>query len=82
MNVDALRELLGEFKSGRATEQEVLDQLRTLPFEDLGFAKVDHHRSLRRGFPEVIYGQGKTTEHIIAISESLLKKKTSLLATR
>jgi NCAIR mutase (PurE)-related protein len=82
MNVDALRELLGEFKSGRATEQEVLDQWRTLPFEDMGFAKVDHPRSLRRGFPEVIYGQGKTTEHIIAISESILKKKTSLLATR
>jgi len=82
MDVETLRELLNDFKSGRVQEDEVLERLRTLPFEDLGFAKVDHHRSLRRGFPEVIYGSGKTVEQIISIAESIAGKKTSLLATR
>ncbi len=82
MNLDALRALLGDFKSGRIGEDEVLEHLRTLPFEDMGFAKVDHHRTLRRGFPEVIYGAGKTVEQILAISRSILGKKTNLLVTR
>jgi NCAIR mutase (PurE)-related protein len=82
MNIDALRELLKDFKSGRVSEDDVLDRLRTLPFEDIGFAKVDHHRSLRRGFPEVIYGAGKTVDQILSISEAILKKKTNLLVTR
>jgi NCAIR mutase (PurE)-related protein len=82
MDVDLLRELLNDFKAGRLGEDAVLDRLRTLPFEDLGFAKVDHHRSLRRGFPEVVYGAGKTVEQIVAISESMVNKKTNLLVTR
>ncbi|HET6348771.1 MAG TPA: nickel pincer cofactor biosynthesis protein LarB [Candidatus Krumholzibacteria bacterium] len=82
MDVETLRELLNDFKAGRLTEDAVLDRLRTLPFEDLGFAKVDHHRPLRRGFPEVVYGAGKTVEQIISISESIVGKKTSLLVTR
>jgi NCAIR mutase (PurE)-related protein len=60
MDVEKLRELLDDFKHGRTSEADVLERLRTLPFEDFGFAKVDHHRSLRRGFPEVVYGAGKT----------------------
>jgi NCAIR mutase (PurE)-related protein len=56
--------------------------LRTLPLEDLGFAKVDHHRSLRRGFPEVVYGAGKTVDQIVSIAESMVAKKTNLLVTR
>ena len=60
----------------------MLERLRTLPFEDLGFAKVDHHRSLRRGFPEVIYGAGKTVEQIVSIAESIVNQKSNLLATR
>jgi pyridinium-3,5-biscarboxylic acid mononucleotide synthase len=82
MDIDRLKELLADFKSGRATEQDVLERLRTLPFEDIGFAKVDHHRSLRRGFPEVIYGSGKTIPQILAISESIVGAGTNLLVTR
>ena len=61
---------------------EVLDQLRDLPYEDLDFAKVDHHRELRKGFPEVIFGQGKTPDQIAAISDSLLRHSDRLLVTR
>ena len=82
MNIEALRELLNDFKAGRLSEEGILERLRTLPFEDLGFAKVDHHRSLRRGFPEVIYGAGKTVDQIVSIAESMVAKKTNLLVTR
>jgi NCAIR mutase (PurE)-related protein len=82
MNIEALRELLNDFKAGRLGEDEILERLRTLPFEDLGFAKVDHHRSLRRGFPEVVYGAGKTVDQIVSIAEAMVNKKTNLLVTR
>ena len=59
-----------------------MERLRNLPFEDLGFACVDHHRQLRRGFPEVIFCPGKTTEQIIRIFESLASKGNNVLATR
>jgi len=59
-----------------------MDKLRHLPFEDLGFARIDHHRQLRRGFPEVIYCPGKTTEQIIRIFGSLAERGNNVLATR
>jgi NCAIR mutase (PurE)-related protein len=59
-----------------------MEKLRHLPFEDLGFARVDHHRQLRRGFPEVIFCPGKTPEQIIRIFESLASKGNNVLATR
>jgi NCAIR mutase (PurE)-related protein len=59
-----------------------MERLRHLPFEDLGFARVDHHRQLRRGFPEVIFCPGKTTEQIIGIFESLAARGNNVLATR
>lgn len=59
-----------------------MEKLRHLPFEDLGFACIDHHRQIRRGFPEVIYCPGKTTEHIIKIFETLAAKGNNVLATR
>ena len=61
---------------------EAIEKLRHLPFEDLGFACIDHHRQIRRGFPEVIYCPGKTTEHIIKIFGSLAAKGNNVLATR
>jgi NCAIR mutase (PurE)-related protein len=82
MDVETLRELLNDFKHGRVREEDVLERLRTLPFEDMGFAKVDHHRSLRRGFPEVVYGPGKTVPQILSISEAIINKGTNLLVTR
>jgi NCAIR mutase (PurE)-related protein len=82
MNIEALKDLLNDFKNGRISEADILERLRTLPFEDLGFAKVDHHRSLRRGFPEVIYGAGKTVDQIVSIAEAMANKKTNVLVTR
>jgi len=82
MNIDSLKELLARFRSGSISEDEVLEKLRTLPFEDIGYAKVDHHRSLRRGFPEVVYGQNKTVEQILGIAQSIVGQKTNFLVTR
>lgn len=61
---------------------QAIEKLRHLPFEDLGFANVDHHRQIRRGFPEVIYCPGKSTEQIMQIFESLASKGNNVLATR
>jgi len=77
-----LKKMLAEFKSGERSEDDVLEALRTLPFEDMGFAKVDHHRSLRTGLPEVVYGKGKTVDQIVAIAEAIVGKKTNFLVTR
>lgn len=74
--------MLEQVKSGRVEIDEAMDKLRHLPFEDLGFARVDHHRQLRRGFPEVIFCPGKTTEQIIRIFESLAERGNNVLATR
>ena len=63
-----LKRLLTEIRDGRIDVREGVRKLRALPFEDLGFAKVDHHRQLRQGFPEVIYGEGKTDEQVVAIA--------------
>jgi len=82
MDADKLRALLSDFRHGRVNEDDVLERLRSLPFEDIGFAKVDHHRSLRRGFPEVIYGAGKTVPQILSIAQSILEQDTNLLVTR
>ncbi len=70
------------FKAGDVDVEAVLSSLRNLPYTDLGFAKVDHHRSLRKGFPEVIFGEGKSQEQIIAIARSLLEGADNLLITR
>jgi NCAIR mutase (PurE)-related protein len=77
-----LRELLGAFKRGDMNEDQLLSDLKFLPFESLGFAQIDHHRSLRTGFPEVVFGQGKSDEQILAISESIIKKGVNFLVTR
>jgi len=82
MDTDRLKQILHQFRDGSMSEDEILEELRTLPFEDMGFAKVDHHRSLRTGFPEVVYGAGKSVEQITAIAESIVRKKTNFLVTR
>jgi NCAIR mutase (PurE)-related protein len=74
--------LLGQVKDGRVEIADAIEKLRHLPFEDLGFACIDHHRQIRRGFPEVIYCPGKATEHIIKIFETLASKGNNVLATR
>ena len=82
MNPERLERLLSGVRSGRVTVTHALEQLRSLPFEDLGFASLDHHRSLRQGFPEVILCEGKTAAQIRDIAKALLKHHRPFLATR
>ncbi len=82
MTRERLEKLLRDLQAGRLSRSTALDRLRTLPYEDLGFASVDHHRSLRQGFPEVIFCEGKTRAQVVAIARGLLKKGGPLLATR
>lgn len=82
MSPDKLRKLLDGVRRGRVATEDALDQLRNLPFEDLGFAKVDHHRALRTGFPEVIFGPGKTSRQIIEIARRVNRNGQNVLVTR
>jgi len=82
MTEDQLRQILREIRSGALSDDQALETLRKLPFEDLGFANVDHHRTLRQGFPEVIYGAGKTAEHVERIVQSMLPGNHNILVTR
>jgi pyridinium-3,5-biscarboxylic acid mononucleotide synthase len=77
-----LRDLLAQVRAGTVDFDAALEQLKSLPFEDLGFAKVDQHRSLRTGYPEVIFGSGKTAEQIIEITRSLNDGAHNVLITR
>ncbi len=82
MNDKDLIRLLEEYKNSRLSHEEALKILRDLPFEDLEFARVDHHREIRKGFPEVIFGMGKTTEHILEIVRRLNRSSSNILVTR
>src|ERR1700740_2375987 len=82
MNSQALRKLFDQVRRKQLTPDEALDRLRHLPFEDLGFAKVDHHRALRHGMPEVVFGLGKTADQVSSIAASLLAKEQNVLLTR
>jgi len=77
-----LSKLLRDVKAGKVPVGEAVERLRELPFEDLGFAKVDHHRELRTGFPEVIYGAGKTVEQVVEIAKRIVARNRVALATR
>ncbi len=86
MNRQQLRSLLDEVQSGATTAEAAQDRLlqflRQSPYEDLGFARVDHHRQIRQGFPEVVFGQGKTPDQIAAIARTLVGAGQNLLVTR
>ena len=82
MDTQQLRLLLEEVRDGATPIDSALDQLRHMPFEDLGFAKVDHHRAIRHGTPEVIFGKGKTTEQVQKIAETILTRSQNVLVTR
>lgn len=82
MNIRKLEDLLKKVKSGKTTLNEAIAQLKSLPFEDLGYARIDHHRSLRKGFPEVIWGEGKTSGQILSIMKELKRKGQNILITR
>ena len=85
MDERTLRELLREVRSGRLAESAAIERLRNLPFEDIGFAKVDHHRALRQGFAEVVFGRGKTPTQVAGIVRSMLVRRDgrhNILVTR
>ena len=82
MNPESIRALFEEVKAGKLTADEAVERMRHLPFEDLGFAKVDHHRPLRNGMPEVIFGQGKSPEQVAEIFQRLAQHGSNVLATR
>jgi len=82
MDRERIRELLDEVREGRLDVTEALDRLRHLPFEDLQFARVDHHRSLRQGWPEAIFCEGKSADEVAAIARSIVDGGSNLLATR
>src|ERR1700685_4657973 len=82
VNADSIRKLFEQVRKGKVTPDDAVARLRHLPFEDIGFAKVDHHRALRAGMPEVILGQGKTPGQVAEIFARLAKHGGNVLATR
>lgn len=82
MNRSQVREVLEKVRSGALNVDKALEHLRILPFEEMGFATIDHHREIRTGFPEVIFCQGKTVEQVVAIAEKITSAGSDLLATR
>ena len=82
MDEQRLRNLLADVAAGRETVDEAVERLRHMPFEDLQYAKVDHHRALRTGFPEVVFCENKTTEQIVGIMRSLRRSADVVLGTR
>ncbi len=82
MDLERFRYLLNEFKSGAVSENELLTFLKNLPYEDIDFAKIDHHRGLRWGFPEVIYCENKTPAQAAEIARRITESGGNLLATR
>jgi len=82
MDQNQLRALLEEVRGGVVGIDAALERLRHMPFEDLGFAKIDHHRALRHGIPEVVFGQGKTADQVCSITAALIAKAQNVLVTR
>ena len=82
MTPERLRALLGEVASGAVPPEEAERRLAWTPVEDLGFARVDHHRTLRHGFPEVVFGAGKTPEQLVALARRISERGDGFLATR
>jgi len=82
MDLEKLKDMLEGVKKGAVEVNEALESLKTLPFEDIGHATIDHHRHLRLGFPEVILGDGKSEEDIVSIVQRMVEKSENVLITR
>jgi NCAIR mutase (PurE)-related protein len=82
LNAESIRKLFEQVRGGKLSPDEAVQRLRHLPFEDLGFAKVDHHRALRAGMPEVVFGEGKTPAQLATIFSRLAQHEGNILATR
>ncbi len=77
-----IKKMLESVKNGEISVENASEKLKTLQFEDIGYAKIDYHRKLRNGFPEVIYCEGKAEEHILGIMENMCLREVNILATR
>ena len=82
MQENEIKELLEKVKTGDRSVDDALKALKDIPYHEMGFANVDHHRALRTGFPEAIFGQGKSAAQISAIMTELLSKGGTIMATR
>jgi NCAIR mutase (PurE)-related protein len=82
MDSRTIKELLNSVKRGDLNINDALKRLKDLPYEDIGFAKVDHHRTLRHGIPEVVYAEGKELKDIVSIADSILKRSGRLFITK
>lgn len=82
MGNEGLRALLAAVQGGTMTTEEAMEKMKQFPFEDIDFAKIDHHRAVRQGYPEVIYGERKTPEQIRTITQRLLASQSNILVTR
>ena len=82
MDIDIIKQLLEDYKAGNVALNNVLEKIKELPYKDLGFAKVDSHRKIRCGFPEVIFCMGKTPYQVVKIVEQIVAGKNDMLATR
>ena len=82
MDAAELQTLLSHVRRGKVSVADAVERLRDLPFEELGYAKVDHHRALRQGFPEVVLGSGKSLPQLLGIARALLARGSPLLVTR
>ena len=82
MNSEQIKKLLQQVRRGSLSVDEAVEKLRDLPYEDLGYAKIDHHRSLRQGFPKVIFGRGKKPEQVEGVVRRMLPRRHNILITR
>ena len=82
MTPDEIKKILVNLQNGSTSVDSAFEQLKNLPFEDLGFAKIDHHRELRTGYPEVIFCAGKTHDQVLTIVEKMMSKGNTILGTR
>jgi len=82
MNEEMLKKLLQDVKGNNMSIEEAVENLRQLPYQDLGFAKIDNHRQLRQGYPEVIYCEGKTPEQVTQIVQAMIERGSNVLGTR
>ncbi len=82
MTADEIAKMLRQVRRGRLRVEDAVDRLRSLPYEDLGYAKIDHHRALRQGFPEVIFAHGKTPEQVEGVVRRMLRRGHNILITR
>ncbi|HEV2246829.1 MAG TPA: nickel pincer cofactor biosynthesis protein LarB [Terriglobia bacterium] len=82
MSPEEITAMLEQVRSGKLGVEAAVDRLRNLPFEDIGYARIDHHRSLRQGFPEVIFARGKSPDHVVGIVQGMLRNRHNILITR